>query len=69
MNKVELKFIKFAAIMAMEKVRITLKIDESFYNTMAKAANRKGLTVAAFSRYVLKKYFNDHAKKQTDSNP
>ena len=55
--------------MAMEKVRITLKIDESFYNTMAKEANRKGLTVAAFSRYVLKKYFNDHAKKQTNTNP
>jgi uncharacterized protein (DUF1778 family) len=55
--------------MAEEKIRITLKIDESFYNIMAKAANRKGLTVAAFSRYVLKKYFNDHAKKQTDSNP
>ena len=69
MNKVELKYIKFAAIMAMEKVRITLKIDESFYNIMAKEANRKGLTVAAFSRYVLKKYFNDHAKKQTNTNP
>ena len=54
--------------MAEEKVRITIKIDESFYNIMAGAALKKGLTVSAFSRYILKKYFNDHAKK-TNTNP
>lgn len=53
--------------MTEEKIRVTLKIDESFYNIMAKEANRKGLTVAAFSRYVLKKYFND--EKKTNTNP
>jgi hypothetical protein len=54
--------------MTEEKVRITIKIDESFYYVIANAALKKGLTVSAFSRYILKKYFNDHAKK-TNTNP
>jgi len=55
--------------MTEEKVRITVRVNESFYDIIARAANRKGLTVPAFTRYVLKKYFNDNAKKQTNTNP
>ena len=60
---------KFAVNMTEEKVRITIRVNESFYETIARAALRKGLTVPAFTRYVLKKYFNDYAKKQTNTNP
>jgi hypothetical protein len=55
--------------MTDQKVDIRIRVQENFYEIIARAANRKGLTVPAFTRYVLKKYFNDHAKKQTDTNP
>lgn len=59
----------FAVNMTEEKVDIRIRVNESFYETIARAALRKGLTVPAFTRYVLKKYFNDYAKKQTNTNP
>jgi predicted DNA binding CopG/RHH family protein len=62
-----LLFFKFAVNMTEEKVRITVRVNESFYELIAKTALRKGLTVPAFTRYVLKKYFND--AKKTNTNP
>lgn len=59
----------FAVNMIEQKVDIRIRIQEDFYNQIARAALRKGLTVPAFTRYVLKKYFNDNAKKQTNTNP
>jgi hypothetical protein len=59
----------FAEVMTSEKVEFKTRVTEDFYNQIARAALRKGLTVPAFTRYVLKKYFNDNAKKQTNSNP
>lgn len=55
--------------MTSEKVEFKTRVTEDFYNQIARVALRKGLTVPAFTRYVLKKYFNDNAKKQTNSNP
>ena len=55
--------------MTSEKVEFKTRVTEDFYNQIARAALRKGLTVPAFTRYVLKKYFNDYAKKQTNTNP
>jgi hypothetical protein len=45
--------------MVEDKVRITYRITESFYNIVIKEADRKGLTLPAFTRYVLKKYINE----------
>jgi predicted DNA binding CopG/RHH family protein len=58
---------KFAANMTEEKVDIRIRVKEDFYDIIAKTALRKGLTVPAFTRYVLKKYFND--AKKTNTNP
>lgn len=55
--------------MQTEKVQVKIRIDVPFYDLMAKNADRRGMTVAQFTRYILKKYFNDHAKKQTNTNP
>ena len=55
--------------MTENKIQLSYRVDDKFYEIIARAANRKGLTVPAFTRYVLKKYFNDHEKKQTNSNP
>jgi hypothetical protein len=63
------KFCKFAAVMQTEKVQVKIRIDVPFYDLMAKNADRRGMTVAQFTRYILKKYFNDHAKKQTNTTP
>lgn len=54
--------------MTEDKVRITIRVTEDFYNKIDRAASRKGLTVPAFTRYILKKYFNDHDKK-ANTNP
>ena len=59
---------KFAKIMETEKVQIKTTVDLKLYELLAKESLRRGLTVAAFNRYIVKKYFNDHAKK-TNTNP
>ncbi len=58
----------FAKIMESEKVQIKTTVDLKLYDLLANESLRRGLTVAAFNRYILKKYFNDHAKK-TNTNP
>lgn len=55
--------------MTDQKVDIRIRVQENFYNVINREADKRGLTVPAFTRYVLKKYFNDHAKKQTNTNP
>ena len=54
--------------MESEKVQINVRVDLDLYERLAKDGLRRGLTVAAYTRYILKKYFNDHAKK-TNTNP
>ena len=60
---------KFAAVMEVEKVQVKYRIDLPFYERMAKNAERRGMTVSQYTRYILKKYFNDHDKQKTNSNP
>ena len=55
--------------MNIEKVQIKTTVDLKLYDLLANESLRRGLTVAAFNRYVLKKYFNDHAKQKTNTNP
>jgi predicted DNA-binding protein len=54
--------------MQTEKVQVAYRISVEFYNRMAKNAERKGMTVPQYTRYILKKYFNDHDKK-ISTNP
>jgi len=54
--------------MSEDKIRITIRVNESFYNIIAKAATRRGLTIATFSRYVLKKYFNEYDRQKANPN-
>lgn len=55
--------------MNSEKVQIAYRVELSFYEKMAKNANRKGMTVPQYTRYILKKYFNENDKQKTTANP
>jgi len=55
--------------MQTEKVQIAYRVDVDFYERLSKNALRKGMTVAQYTRYIVKKYFNDHDKQKTNSNP
>lgn len=55
--------------MTEDKIRITIRVTEDFYNKIDLLASKKALTVPAFTRYILKKYFNDHDKQKTNTNP
>ena len=63
------KSIIFAAVMEGEKVQIAYRIDLAFYERLAKNADRKGMTVPQYTRYILKKYFQEHDAKKTNTNP
>ena len=45
--------------MLSDKIKVTYRVTEDFWDTIAREANRKGLTVPSFTRYVLKKYINE----------
>jgi hypothetical protein len=45
--------------MLSDKIKVTYRVTEEFWDTIAREANRKGLTVPSFTRYVLKKYINE----------
>ena len=62
------KFIIFATVMIIEKVDIRIRIDESFYDKISKLSRAKGLSVPAFTRYVLKKYFNEYDRQKANPN-
>ena len=47
-----------------EKVQIAYRIDLAFYERLAKNADRKGMTVPQYTRYILKKYFQEHDAKK-----
>lgn len=55
--------------MQTEKVQIAYRVDLAFYERLAKNAERKGMTVPQYTRYILKKYFQDHDSKKTNTNP
>ena len=54
--------------MYQEKIKIAYRVPEDFYNVLARHAEKRGLTVSSFTRYVLKKYIHEHTKK-TNPNP
>ena len=54
--------------MEVEKVQINVRVDLDLYEKLAKQGLRRGLTVAAYTRYILKKYMNDHDKQKTNPN-
>ncbi len=53
--------------MTENKIQLSYRVDDKFYDIIARAALRKGLTVPAFNRYVLKKYFHDKQKTNTNT--
>ena len=55
--------------MQTEKVQIAYRVDLAFYERLAKNAERKGMTVPQYTRYILKKYFQEHDAKKTNTNP
>lgn len=55
--------------MEIEKVAVKYRIDLPFYEKMAKNAERRGMTVPQYTRYILKKYFQEHDAKKTNTNP
>ena len=44
----------------IEKVQINFRVDSNFYDKLAKDSLKRGLTFAAYTRYILKKHYEDH---------
>lgn len=51
--------------MVKDKVHCTYRVTEDFYWQIVKEADKKGLTVPAFTRYVIKKYISEYGTKKT----
>jgi hypothetical protein len=55
--------------MISDKVKVTYRVTDQFYNLLAAEAEKKGLSISAFTRYVMKKYINEKYGPKKTTTP